>query len=327
MTDPLRISAVIPAYNAETFLKRSVDSALAQTFQPLEIIVVDDGSTDGTAEIAKRYGEAIRYIRQENGGGSAARNTGIKAAQGDWIAFLDVDDQWRPHHLANAAKVLRKHPEIMWYGAPVDQYIHETGKLVAAYKEKKPGILVDGTYFDDYLIAFPPYAHFSTPTMVINRSVFSRVGVFKSELTVGEDIDLWFRIGLHFPKVGYCHEVAANIYKRGTSLSYTKQSDYRKSLATYCERERLAEEMGEEARRRVEPRIMYWVTKLLKASLSCGDTAAVREIYSIYSRRLAPRWRWAARLYLAAPWATRPAFALRNAMSAKQRAFQAGGLR
>lgn len=326
MTDPSRISAVIPAYNAEAFLKRSVDSALAQTFQPLEIIVVDDGSTDDTAEIAKSYGDVIRYIRQENCGGAAARNTGIKAAQGDWIAFLDVDDQWRPHHLANAAKVLQKHPDLLWYGAPVDQYIHETGKLIAAYREMKPGILVDGAYFADYMIAFPPEAHFSTSTMVIHKKVFDVAGSFDESKRSGHDLDMWFRIGLHFPKVGYCHEVAANIYKRGSSLSYTKQSDYRKSLATYRDRERLAEQMGEKVRRRAEPRIMYWVTRLLKACLSRGDTTAVREIYSIYRSRLTPRWRWAARLYLAVPWATRPVFALRNAMSAKQRAFKAGGL-
>lgn len=326
-SDNLRISAVIPAYNAELYLRRSVDSALAQTFKPLEIIVVDDGSTDATAEIAKGYGDAIRYIRRENGGGAAARNTGIRAACGDWIAFLDVDDQWRSHHLATAVKVLSRHHHLKWYGAPVNQYIHETGKLIARYKEKKPGLLVDNAYFEDYMVAFPPYAHFSTPTMVIHKSVFVTAGMFDEKRRSGHDLDLWFRIGLRFPQVGYCHAVAANIYKRNTSLSYTKTGHYSESLDCYRQRERLAASLGADARRRAEPRIMYWVTNLLRASLSRADTPAVREIFAIYGRRLAPRWRLAARVYLAAPWATRPAFWLRNTISVKQRAFRAAGLR
>ncbi|MDD4356928.1 MAG: glycosyltransferase family A protein [Smithellaceae bacterium] len=108
MNDPFRISVVIPAYNGEPYLRRSIDSALAQTFRPMEIIVVDDGSTDGTAAVAKGYGDAIRNIRQKNGGVSAARNTGIKASQGDWVAFLDVDDEWRTYHLENAVKVCKR---------------------------------------------------------------------------------------------------------------------------------------------------------------------------------------------------------------------------
>ena len=327
MSDSLRISAVIPAYNAEPFLRRSIDSAMAQTFKPLEIIIIDDGSTDGTAEIAKSYGDAVSYVYQENAGASAARNTGISASQGDWIAFLDVDDEWRPHHLENAVNILENHPELKWYGAPVNQYIQETGKLIAEYVKKEPGILIDNAYFEDYMVAFPPYAHLSPQTMVIHKSVFEKVGKFDPKRQVGCDIDMWYRIGLHFPKVGYCHEVAANIYRRSTSLSYTTIKLFKKSLERIREHEVLAENLGADARQRAEPRIMYWVTKLLKASISKGDYPAVREIFDIYKKRLSPRWRWLASIFLLTPWAVGLLFTMRNTISTKQRSFQAHGLR
>ena len=216
---------------------------------------------------------------------------------------------------------------LKWYGAPVNQYIHETGTLIAEYREKIPGILIENAYFKDYMVAFPPYAHFAPSTMVIHKSVFDTSGMFDTSKSNGEDLDLFFRIGLHFSEVGYCHTVAANKYERNTSITYTKQRDIRRTLAIYRKREELAESLGEDVRRRAEPRIMYWVTRRLKSSLSRGDTSAVREIYAGYKHRLSPRWRWAARLYLALPWAVRPAFAVRNILSAKKRAFRATGIR
>jgi glycosyltransferase involved in cell wall biosynthesis len=327
MSNDFTISVIIPAYNAEQYLHRSIKSALAQTFSSMEIIVVDDGSFDKTAKIAREYKNKITYIYQSNAGAGAARNTGIKNSRGDWIAFLDVDDEWRSHHLANAVKVLSAAPQLKWYGAPVNQYLHETGLLIAEQRKKKPGILVKDIYFEDYLVAFPPYAHFSTPTMVIHRSVFNEVGLFDIKKRTGEDIDMWFRIGLQFPKVGYCHEVGANIYKRSSSLSYTKKIDYKNGLITIREREQLAESLGVMHRVRAEPRIVFWITRMLKASLSKGDTAAVRAIAEIYGHRLLPRWRWLFRIYLAAPWFIRPLFALRKNLSRKQRALHINGLK
>ena len=95
----LKVSAVIPCYNYGRFLGEAIESVLSQTFSAHEIIVVDDGSTDGTPEVARRYGEKIRYHRTENRGVSAARNAGIALAEGDLIAFLDADDRWLPNKL------------------------------------------------------------------------------------------------------------------------------------------------------------------------------------------------------------------------------------
>jgi glycosyltransferase involved in cell wall biosynthesis len=95
----MKISVVIPAYNAEKFLQRSVQSVLEQTEKPFEIIVVDDGSKDNTAGVAAKFGKQIQFVTQTNGGPAKARNTGMRMAQGDWIAFLDADDWWMPEKL------------------------------------------------------------------------------------------------------------------------------------------------------------------------------------------------------------------------------------
>ena len=93
------ISVIIPAYNYARYLAEAIDSALGQTYAPLEVIVVDDASTDDTPRVLAAYGQRIRAIRQPNGGAGAARNTGIAAARGEYVAFLDADDVWLPRKL------------------------------------------------------------------------------------------------------------------------------------------------------------------------------------------------------------------------------------
>src|SRR5262245_53826716 len=110
MGDPL-VSVVIPAFDAEAFLAETVESVLRQTWRRREVIVVDDGSTDGTPGVVRRFGDAVRYLRQENRGGGAARNAGASAARGDLVSFLDHDDLWAPETLERQVDVLRRRPE------------------------------------------------------------------------------------------------------------------------------------------------------------------------------------------------------------------------
>ena len=105
-----RVSVVIPTYNCEQFLDRTIDSALRQTYQDFEIIVVDDGSTDGTQSLVAGYGKAVRYVYQPNQGASAARNTALSQASGEFIAYLDADDLWLPEKLARQVEFLDAHP-------------------------------------------------------------------------------------------------------------------------------------------------------------------------------------------------------------------------
>jgi len=117
-----RISVIIPVFNGERFLGEAIKSALSQTLPPYEILVIDDGSTDGSAQLAESFGPPVRVIRQENRGEAAARNRGIDAAQGDWIAFLDCDDVWKPEKLALQAALLSPavncvHTNFFYFGA------------------------------------------------------------------------------------------------------------------------------------------------------------------------------------------------------------------
>jgi glycosyltransferase involved in cell wall biosynthesis len=111
MTDH-RVTCVIPVYNGERFLGESLDSVLAQTHRPSEIIVVDDGSTDGTAAIAERYSDQVTYTRQDRAGSASARNRGISMASGEFVAFLDADDLWHEHKLARQLARFDARPEL-----------------------------------------------------------------------------------------------------------------------------------------------------------------------------------------------------------------------
>jgi len=110
--EPLRISCIVPVHNGERFLDEALATIFAQTLAPYEVIVVDDGSTDATAAVAARHGEAIRYLHQSNAGPAAARNLGIAAAQGELVAFLDADDLWHRDKLARQSARFRARPEL-----------------------------------------------------------------------------------------------------------------------------------------------------------------------------------------------------------------------
>ena len=176
---PITISVVIPAYNAAHFLPRSLASAFAQTLPPHEVIVVDDGSTDSTAAIAEQLG--ARVIRQANAGQATARNTGIKAATGDWIALLDADDWWAPQKLARQAEVIHPDTVLVYTGA----------RLV-------DGDGVRGTHrvFDPSTAArMLRYCNPIVPSSVLlRRQALTAVGGFDVTAPPCEDWELWVRL-------------------------------------------------------------------------------------------------------------------------------------
>jgi glycosyltransferase involved in cell wall biosynthesis len=212
----MKISVVIAAYNASATLGRAIRSVLAQTRPADEIIVVDDGSTDTTADIVRQFGLQVRLITQPNGGVSVARNTGIQHACGDWIAFLDADDQWLPEKLAVQAAWFKQHPDICWgYGnfIPTESYGRH---LKAAHPDGLTDVLF-ADYFDAYCRGF--YAW--TSVLMIRKDIFSKAGLFEPGMKRAQDNDLWFRIAYQFPKVGYIGRPLA-IYHLDTPGSSTK---------------------------------------------------------------------------------------------------------
>jgi len=285
----LSISVVIPAYNVEAFLSRAIESVLAQTLPPREIIIVDDGSTDRTAEVARRFGHKIRYIRQENGGASAARNRGIEEARCAYVAFLDADDEWLPGHLERAAEVLGRHPELRWFAAAYKRVFLSGEERVDTVPPEK---LVDGAYLQDYCEATAEGLGLWTGTMVIRRDVLLEVGGFDTRFAVGEDLDLFFRIGLGYPRLGYSREVGGIYRPRPESLTSSGQGGTAKShLAQVCHEERLAREMGTDALHRAEPVLIRWVGRVLRKAVREGDRSVLHQVRRHFGRRVPFRWR------------------------------------
>lgn len=171
----LLVCAIIPVYNGDRYLAKAIESILQQTYQPLEIIVVDDGSTDNSAEIAQSYPE-VRYFYQLNQGVAVARNRGIAEACGEFIAFLDQDDFWAPNKLSIQVDYLLEHPNIGYTLAKMRIFL-EPGT------EKPPWLKAE--YLSEDVTAYIVGA------LVVRESVLRNVGEFNPSYKFGNDSD-WF---------------------------------------------------------------------------------------------------------------------------------------
>jgi len=203
------ISVIIPLYNKANYIERAIHSVEAQNYPDMEIIVVDDGSTDKGPQIVRSINDnRIKLISQPNSGVSAARNTGIAAAKGEWIAFLDADDQWLGGKLAAQMSVLEKHQNIMWascgFNRVKDDKILVGPERFAKSWFKEPNVIRDA------LEIMAAGKHLWTGTIIVNKAVFSQTAAFDDTLKSGEDIDLWFRIAAAFPTLVYIEDSYAN---------------------------------------------------------------------------------------------------------------------
>lgn len=183
------VSVVIPAYNAERTLAAAIESVLGQTYRDLEIIVVDDGSADGTAGVAARFGEDVRCIRQKNAGAAAARNAGILAAQGDAIALLDADDLWLPEKLERQVAFLDAHPAVgaVQCGARFVDDALRTLEVRPCRADRDA--LWEVLHFRN-LPAFPS-------ALVLRRSCLDQVRLFDTSLAILEDWDMAIKTARH----------------------------------------------------------------------------------------------------------------------------------
>jgi len=198
MTSPL-VSVIIPTYNRAETVRRSIDSALDQTYRPLEVIVVDDGSSDNTREVLEGYGDRIRAIYQENGGPSVARNTGVSAARGEFIAFLDSDDTWKPSKTEAQVRLM------LAGGAQVPCCISNAsliagdGSVTTSFgvSDVLSG-LTEGYWTNPAPIIATRFILFNQVIM-IRREAFGKIGGFKPRMRLLEDYDLAFRLALLGP--------------------------------------------------------------------------------------------------------------------------------
>jgi len=206
------ISVIIPTYNHGQFVTQAVDSVLQQTLHPLEVIVVDDGSTDETREKLRCYGERIRYIYQTNQHLSAARNTGIKLARGEWVAFLDSDDMWHPQKLERQLLAIRKLPQPAPIGTDTFRFTTSLPALEMRF-QGNPRVQQFGLRDMVYGVSFG-----SGSGILVPKSHLEKAGLFDESLRAVEDWDLWLRLAAHTPLAKVC-ECLTFIRMRKDSMS------------------------------------------------------------------------------------------------------------
>ena len=215
-----KVSVIIPTYNREDHVVKAIDSVLGQKYKDYEVIVVDDGSNDNTKEKLRIYGNKIEYIYQNNSGVSAARNTGIKYAGGEWLAFLDSDDEWKPEYLLKQIGKGNANPHIcmqttdcLFIGLNGDtrRYFEINGSLSEFHGE-------------DYLIFEQPFRFvvkhgpWQIGSTIIHREAIKKAGLFDTSLKISEDFDLMARVALQ-GSLGMIREVLVNVYRRNESIS------------------------------------------------------------------------------------------------------------
>jgi len=218
-----KISVIIPLYNKSSYIARALNSVLNQTYQNFEIIVVDDGSTDNGAKIVRDFIDPrIRLIEQENRGVSAARNRGVDEAISDFIAFLDADDEWMPHHLETIIRLMDKYPDVGMYSTAYQIRTKEGKTSWANYKyiptPPWEGLLPD--YFRSAALGDYPVG---ASGVVIPKKIFHEMGGFPQGYWYGEDADLFGRIALKYP-VAFSWEFGAICHQDASDRASDKTS-------------------------------------------------------------------------------------------------------
>lgn len=222
---PSLISVVIPAYNAEEFIGQTIQSVLDQTYPCHEIIVVDDGSTDSTKEVLKRFEGRIRYLYQQNKGPSAARNKGIQGAKGEFICFLDADDYWTSEMLEVQLAFMEANREVALVFSDYEEF-NEEGIVLSSFLAEKhhmfPACPMVSGPLDNAFEKLIIENFVTTPTVMVRKSCLEYTGVFDEEIRSVEDRDLWLRISASYriaciPKI-FCK-------KRVHQMNVSKQTE------------------------------------------------------------------------------------------------------
>lgn len=227
---PLAISVVIPAFNAEKYIAEALQSVISQTYSPAELIVIDDGSTDATAEIVKQY-DRVLYTRQENAGVASALNHGIRRAAGSHIAFISADDVWRPDKLERQQAASFERPSDLIFGHMLNflspELSAEEARNLACPKEPMPA--------------------YSAGTLLAPREVFDRVGPFDENFEVGEFID-WYGRAKDMGTGSVMLPVVVSdrrIHKKNRSTISLKKKSYAPVLKALLDRRRAQGAIGQ----------------------------------------------------------------------------------
>ena len=262
-----KVSVIIPAYNAANFIEETVDSALAQTHRDVEVIVVNDGSTDATLDRLQKYGSRIQVVNLSNGGVARARNEGVKRATGEWVAFLDSDDLWVPKklelQLAHSDAPLRYSDRINF---------GDRGDLPELHSQVMP--MREG---DLFLVLMLEGNFIGTSSVLVRRDLFEQLNGFFTGLNGTEDWDLWLRIAERH-NVG-CYREPLTSYRchpGGLSRNYVKMSRERRLVIERA----LNLERGRALPWRTKQRIwsFTWETNGFEARRAGDRAQAIRDL-------------------------------------------------
>lgn len=199
------VSVVIPAHNSQRYIVATLDSILAQKHRPLEILVVDDGSTDSTAQIVRGYAPEVRLIEQAQGGHPAARNTGIRAASGEFLAFLDHDDLWSPDKLERQMACFQRNPALDLVFGHIQNFF--TPEMPAEERAR-------------LAVPLRPLPGLLQGAMLARRRSFDRVGLFSEERSIGDFLDWYGRATLLQMNVEMLSETV--VYRRIHANNYQR---------------------------------------------------------------------------------------------------------
>jgi glycosyltransferase involved in cell wall biosynthesis len=269
MTAVPDVSAIIPTYNRRELVIRAVRCAIEQTRRVDEIIVIDDGSTDGTGEaLAKEFGDRIIYVRQANAGVSAARNRGMAMARGRYIALLDSDDEWLPEKTERQVDWLDAHAEFGMVLCDVER-IDIEGRPIDRFRRRET-IREDGWVLA-MVLQDPALAPVSA---MFRREVFTDVGGFDESLATAEDLDFHLRVAARW-QIGVIEDALARAVRGHDGLSSLSR--------TYDDYTRVIERAVEQAGERVDPADA-------KRALAAAYLRNARG--AVFENRFGDAWRW-----------------------------------
>lgn len=243
-------SVVVPLYNKEKYIKRTLDSILNQTFSDFEIIIVNDGSTDKSCEVIESIkDDRIHLIHKENGGVSSARNRGIKEAKGEFIAFLDADDEWFANKLQKQYVLHKKNPKLVW---SCSGYM-----LVSKKRKDKEIVFSKSKILPDAIEAIVNGLKIFTSTVVIKKEVFKNPRLlFNEKAITSEDREVWYKLACIYPSVGYIQNILS-IYNREVNDSLTHTILQNKTFYFLTIKKRIDYELNNISNNRREKFIKY----------------------------------------------------------------------
>jgi glycosyltransferase involved in cell wall biosynthesis len=286
--EPL-VSVIMPVRDRGWCVARSIDSVLAQTYRNFELIVVDDGSTDSTVDVVKRYGAELRLIRQEHSGAYAARNAGLRHARGSLIAFADSDDSWLPGKLAAQVPLMRRRETGLVFGDTV----HVTAADDAAPRTERTSFLVSPPRRGSAAEGFVSRNFVPTCTVLVRRSCLDEIGGFCETSPVSADYHAWFRIALRH-ELDYVDAPVATYTVHADGISFDLGRSLAARIALFsAELARAADERTQVMLRRL---LFNLSLQLCLASLR-GRAGSVAS-----PLRLAAETGWRAARFRAAPW-------------------------